>query len=757
MPERTRAENEAFEDEVRRIARQLWPAAEFGGAAVVGGRERDGVFETEESIHLLEVTSSRRKAKAEEDCKKLADLGRTLERRTRHKGVRRWFITRDEPTADQRQVAERFQVTAVSFTQFQSRLVDSRSYMAARDEYFFGSVRDPATGDKDPSVDFVPLGLSSLRDRSTKSLNELLANIQSGGRVVVLGDYGAGKSMTLRYIYQQLRRRNVSGESAAFPVFINLRDHYGQTDPAELLHRHARLIGFPHPDHLIRAWRSGYVHLLLDGFDETTSLNLHGLWTRLRENRYRAMEIVRRFTDEHPANRSGIVLAGRAHFFDNDTERRTALGLTDDWNEFSLNEFTDEQIYAYLRKSGVAGSVPAWLPSRPLLVAYLAAKGLLAELIADRNASAVVGWDLLLEGIASRESQIQAGIDGDTIRRILERLATKARTNVSGLGPLNHEALLEAFREVCGYPPDERGMVLLQRLPGLGADKYEDGSRALIDEEFADACRAGDLVHFARDPYQFEQSILTGFEIVTGQLGVQVAAKRARDARLSSGQLNAAIRRSVEIAGSVLTADVARLTLELGHDVESGTTVRGVLIPELDLSVTLGDGSRLTFLDCFFRRVDIDPEAIDDKLPGFHSCFIDEVDGRVSRADLPNERFDTDCIIESFVAAASTTAEVLALELPLGTKVALTILKKLYDRRGSGRRESALYRGLDQRAQRLVPEALRVIQNEGLANSTRRGNETIWLPDRGSARRVGQMISAPMGSDDRLLQRTAEI
>ena len=60
------ASDKDFEDEVRRIARLLWPSAEFGGASMEEGRERDGVFETEEFIHILECTTSRSKRKAVE-------------------------------------------------------------------------------------------------------------------------------------------------------------------------------------------------------------------------------------------------------------------------------------------------------------------------------------------------------------------------------------------------------------------------------------------------------------------------------------------------------------------------------------------------------------------------------------------------------------------------------------------------------------------------------------------------------------------
>lgn len=751
----TREEHQQFENDVRRIARQLWPDAQFGGAELVGGKERDGVFETEESVHLIEATTSRRKAKAEEDCKKLGDLSRSLERKQSDKSVRRWFITREEPTADQRGVAQKYRVTTMSFSQFQSRLIDSKTYLAARDQYYFGSIRDPGTGKATPSVDFIPLTLSSVMQKQPSDLGKILSGISSGGRVVVLGDFGAGKSMTLRHFYQELRRAHLRGDSPKFPVFINLRDHYGQSDPAELIERHARVIGFERPSHLVRAWRSGYVHLLLDGFDETTSLSMQGLWTKLRDNRYRAMEIVRRIAREHPSD-SGLVLAGRAHFFDSHLERRRALGLTGDWEEYSLNEFTDEQISLYLQRAGLSGTVPNWLPSRPLLVAYLGSKGLLSEVVNDRGADPAAGWDILLNNIASREAQIEAGIEGDTIRQILERLATRARSAASGLGPLSPSALVDAFLEVCGYTPDDRAMVLLQRLPGLGADDYEDGSRAFIDEEFADACRAGDVVRFAESPFQFPPGTFSRLEIVTGALGIAVATRQALARGLTAGQANAAVRRAETTEGPVFLSDIVSVTLGAGHDIAEGVMVRGALIPEFELSPHLGDASLLEFQECFFTRLDIDSDVAEDRIPKFRSCFIAEVDGRVSRADLPSQKFDQDCIIESFAAAAATTSEVLSLDLPLGTKVLLTILKKLFDRPGSGRKESALYRGLDQRAQGMVPNALRAIQREGLATPVRRGSETIWLPDRGSLRRVGQMVAAPVASNDRLLETAAD-
>ena len=153
--------------------------------------------------------------------------------------------------------------------------------------------------------------------------------------------------------------------------------------------------------------------------------------------------------------------------------------------------------------------MPSWLPSRPLLVGYLANKNLLHDTFDEKYSDPATGWNILLDKISAREAEIEAGIDGSTVRRILERLATKTRGSQGGLGSLNLDSITEAFNDVCGYKPDERGMVLLQRLPGLGVDPEEENSRIFIDEAFADVCKAGDLVEFIDSPFGFTSSVLT--------------------------------------------------------------------------------------------------------------------------------------------------------------------------------------------------------------------------------------------------------
>ena len=364
MDNALRMEHQNFENEVRRIARGLWPDAEFSGANIVEGREMDGVFETEDCIHFVEATTSRGMEKARQDVSKIHKMLLKLQGKSGTRAVRGWFVTREEPTGDQRKVTDKLKksINVLSFSQFQARLIDSKLYLSVRDAYHFGSVRDPSTGqhDKDLDIKYIALDLVRLDSRDVVSLKDMITMIQGGRTVVLLGDYGAGKSMTLREIYRELRKIHLSGKSSTFPIYLNLRDHYGQTEPAEILGRHAHIIGFSNPTHLVRAWRAGYVHLIVDGFDEISTLAIQGLWRKLKDNRFRAMEAVRRLIGSHPSG-PGLLLAGREHFFDNTAERHNALRLQRNAVEFSLTEFTDEQIRAYLKRVGLSGSVPSWL------------------------------------------------------------------------------------------------------------------------------------------------------------------------------------------------------------------------------------------------------------------------------------------------------------------------------------------------------------------------------------------------------------
>lgn len=195
----SREGDEEFENDVRRIARLIWPGAEYAGAAMEDGKERDGVFVTPDIVHLLECTTSRGKDKAERDVAKLVKLAPSMQQR-HSRPVQTWFVTKEEPTAEQREVARRRSVNALSYDQFRSRLIDARTYITLRRAYPFGSVRDLATDKPTAKLDYISLGMTDSTGR-VWTVRELVSSLRDqSSRVVLLGDYGAGKSSTLREI-----------------------------------------------------------------------------------------------------------------------------------------------------------------------------------------------------------------------------------------------------------------------------------------------------------------------------------------------------------------------------------------------------------------------------------------------------------------------------------------------------------------------------------------------------------------------------
>jgi hypothetical protein len=754
-----------FEKEVRRIARLLWPSAEGAGALMLSGFEHDGIFETEECIHLVESTISRQKDKALYDSKKMVAAAEKMRKQKPEKAVKCWFITKDEPTADQRTVCHSYRglVSPLSIQQFQAKLINVSDYLDMRRKHRFGSAYDPQTESFTENLPYVEIDLPQKGTDKLWNVREIAEQLVAGGRFILLGDYGVGKSMTLREVFFRLAMLYQKSKMTQFPVYINLREHHGQTDPAEILERHGRSIGVAQPSHLVRAWRAGYAILLIDGFDEVSSLGLPGGWKRLREARFSSMEGVRRLIRDTSGS-SGIAIAGRNSFFDSDDERAEALG-TARFTEILLSEFNEEQIKRFLASLGYAGDVPAWMPSRPLLLGTLFSKGVrsklgdnsLQEIIACSDAA--IGWNILLDELCNREAKIEAGLPGSTIRTILETLATRARAKSGGLGPLTKKEIVESFFDICGYEPTDQALSVLQRLPGMGRDPSTGGvSRIFIDSDLADACRGGDVFRFIMDPYHFPQTkSLCEAQVLVQDTGTGIVGFRLLNNERRDGLIKTAL-----IAGKrylhngFLLADLVSLSRWLGLPVSEPVCIKEVAYPCLELSGQTLDLAQVTMEKCYIELLEIDAQGEGDLLPCFSGCLIHELDGRISIKDLPSSKF-LECEIEVFSHGASTGRAIGDLPLPDGTKVLLSIIKKLFVQSLSGRQESALYRGLDVHRQRYVPKILELLRQQNVITKSGRTGNAVWLPVRRQRTRVLKIVEAPSSSHDLLVEQASII
>lgn len=779
-----------FEDEVRRVARSLWPTASEGGAEMVVGREVDGLFYTDEVVHMVEATMDRTVQKAHHDGPKLRD--HLVRHRTRgQRFAKSWFVTFDEPTAHQREAIHKYDkaIVVISLEQFRSKLVDGRKYLELREKYGWGSAANPGGG-KGSLPKYVQMQLGtlmesrkkSMRNRASgvaapgglKSIDDVVDALEAGARIALVGDYGAGKSMTTREIHRRLSDRYLKKKSHRFPVTLNLRHHFGQDDPDEALDRHASKVAFERRHEIFAAWRAGYVILLLDGFDEMAAPGWSGDLDRLRENRRIATALVKQFSSDCPDG-SSILVAGRRYYFDSLDELTEALFGSEESTVLGLSDFTTSQSEEFLKSFGVSThALPAWLPTRPLLLGYLAAEGLIDE-VSDEAVlmlSAGAGWDWLLDRVCERESFIKRGMDGASVRAVIERIASIARTTVSGIGPVSVYEMVEAFAAVRRQRPSDEDLAMLQRLPGLGSteDNAEEGTRRFIDADFASAAQAGDIVSFIIDPFEApraddqrfdrtEHGVRAGWTSSLEPLGIEVAAYCLPE-YVSSGMVRTALMQSVSRGLDTLAADIFRVALLRGSavfesDDKKGVIIAEVVVPQFDFSEAEEGISwaPVTLSQCLISEIVLPDRSQSARMPSFNDCMITTVVGSLGPADLPEGMFDENCVYEDFPDGGDRNAAILdSSSLSMGTRVVMTLLRKLYMQRGSGRRDSALSRGMSSKEAQLVRPAMRLLEREGLAAAARLGNSIVWLPDRSAAARVNRYLASPrVGSDSLVL------
>jgi len=710
-----------FEASVRHVARQLYRHASTTGSIKIDNRERDEIIDTGTELIVVEATQSRKLEKTKNDLNKSIDLIKKLRKSAKFLdyNFRIMLVTADDPTADQNAHVKTAKSgcpkEVISFTTLFSRLFDARHYIRVRGDHSFGSVRDPAdeANYRVPQSDYLPTALSDATTGTSIKASELALKLTSGGRYVVYGDYGSGKSMTLRDIYFRVRDQFVSGSLLRCPVYLNLREHIAQTQPDEALYRHAEKVGFPEPHSLIAAWRAGFITLFLDGFDELTPPQFASSVSNLRQARRFAVEIVRRFIEQTPQS-APIIIAGRESYFDGREEARFALGYNPKAQVFDLAGFTDQDIQRFLKTKD--NQVPSWLPTRPLLLGYLANAGLLKERDQLVLLDPASGWNLMLQRVCEREvSQVWGvGFEADDLRLFIEGLATRARKSSDGHA-LEDSALKTVFHKVFGRDTDEPANLLTKRLPGLGSVPGRPGAREFIDADFADAAASGDVSRYIDNPF-VDNTPLENVTAVLGQLGREMAAIRITD---MATKVSLALRQSGEQTLLAITsADLISILVDQQSDYKGAllsihdTNFDIVVVdPELNMSA-------ITLTRCIVGTVDIGrPLSTKDVLNviHFHDCAIDRLEGAFSKQDVPVGMLTGSTSVETYAAFAATNDAVMKSTLPDPVKVLLTILRKLFMQRGTGRQYSALRRGLPVGLLKYVDPIVVEVKASGLA------------------------------------------
>jgi hypothetical protein len=767
QPATEQEQNAQFEADVRRIASALYPASASGNAEMLMGRERDGIFLTDQLLVVIEATVSRKREKVAADAKKTAELLRSL--RTKYPdhislGI---IITKGAPTAEQAEAVKKYrseQIRIESYDRFRQRLFDGAEYIRCRDNYAFGSAKGQDGGlrldeSKITPLDLIARGIPGYQEAiSLSEFGDRFNTPSKPLRAVLVGDFGAGKSTSLHSIYHQAAQRYREG-SAPLPLLLNLRDHTGQKNAVEALERHARNIGYSNPAKLVAAFWAGEVSLLLDGFDELApfapfSTNIK----RIREIRRDSVTLIRDFITRAPKF-IPMVITGRSHYFDNDKEMQSSLSISEQFIVYDLNEFTQDQIQDFFKRNGIQGEIPPWLPSRPLLLGYLIQKKILGNgNVFDATSDRGRGWAMLLDEICKREAEVNTNLDANIIKQIVERLATLAGKSAEGLGPIGNQTIYQTWNQLSGADPDTAAQQFLLRLPGLQPADESGDERKFIDLDFAAAARSGDVVRLIETPHSLDLNLWDNASVDLQDLGAEVAAVRLKAMGIGEKRLRVTLDRlSGQRAFASLNVSLIRTASAASISIrEPSVTISEAIVDSWTLDAGLSDLSGVQFRGCLIVNLLARSEWEAIKGPKFEMCEILTVAGRSSEADLPADNFRR-CVFQKFTAELVSTASIQKLNIPPAVIVLLTIVEKLFFQPGRGRDETAFPRGLDHKLRPLVPELLNILRVSGWASPYRSSGKVIWLPNRTMSSNARTLLSAPTTSSENIIKQAKNL
>lgn len=619
--------------------------------------------------------------------------------------------------------------------EFYSKFLGANQYIFERRTRPFGSAVDPDSGETDKSS-YVPISYYS-KDGAKWSVEDIASNIEKNKKIVLLGEFGSGKSRCLMEVFSILIARH----DAFTPIAINLRDNWGYKKFSHIVHNHLDSLGLGEfKDALVRSLHKGMHPILLDGFDEIGSQSWSGDMVRLSAIRKSSLQGIRDLIDE--CNNCGVLITGREHYFNTDSEMLECLGLTET-NTIILscpNEFSTEELQSYISGRVKIDSFPSWLPRKPLLCQLLTR-------IEEKDLQSLVKSEIgetdffekVLDAICERETKIHSTIYKDSLKTILLELATLSRLKDSNLGPISPSEISSIFEKVTGAAPIDESAIVLQRLPYLGRSSSDTADRTFIDDYAVDGLRALALVNYY---YAKNDEILNQkWRHPLSYFGYKICSLKIHFDKESLKYFR---------------------TLELrGNPIACSDFIGSSLLKERDLnfsrfSVTNGKFSIIdltgkTVSDLTIAEAEIGELIIEDTISKnfvIKDSIIDKVIGISSSDGFPDFIIDTEAGEFEDVLTISRISE---LDIDDKHKTLLSIIKKLFFQPGKGRKEEALLRGTERYwDERTARKILNYMYNEGIVDNFKGDDGLVYRPMRSETVRMKTIMNKLGNSDDAL-------
>lgn len=724
----------ALENRVRSIAEAKWSST--CRSEEICGVQIDGVLKVRSDYWILiEVSKSSTLAKVRTDLAKFGVVKPGL----LAKGIYAecHFVTENSKHPSINVTAKEFNVETHTLESFANKYLGSKQYITERLKLPFGSAVIPESGTPD-DTNYTPINYVDKKGKKY-TISDISDAIRAKKHVVLLGEFGTGKSRCLKEVFNNL----IINDEEFAPMAINLRENWGINSMSLMVRNHLESIGFGEDvtGSVLKSIRSGGHPILLDGFDEIGSQSWSGEASRLVQTRRLSLQGVRDVISSSSEN--GLLITGREHYFSSEKEMLSCLGL-DDRPCLILTcpeEFSEVEAKAYLSREAKDLALPDWLPRKPL-VCQLLSKLEPAELQALNNGdeSEVDFFDRVLDAVCRRETRIHGALDAAAIRAILLHLAQESRSQYEGQESLSPQEINDAFYAITGVAPIDESAQMLQRLPYLGRVGSGGVDRIFIDDYAKNGIRglaASEALQQAVPHVRVQV-----WKQPLSDFGIRVLAQKLDNNKAVLKYVS----KCVDHGNSQLAADfvASRISNSGYYDFEN-LTIDNASISSIDFSgVTV---ENLTLLNIDFNNVSIEDAKFNNVF--IDHCIINVLSVANPSGSLP-ESFGVNCSVEDFRHALTTTS-ISGLPLSPSQKTLLAMIKKLFFQKGSGRKEEALLRGAEgywdaKSAESIIGFMLR----KGLISKYKGDSGLVYAPKRKYMKRMNLIIEQQKHSTDEL-------
>lgn len=738
------------EEEVRKIASYIWNRN--ATTQTIAGVKCDCVLEVEQDhVVVIEVTEEKSLDKLRKDVLKLRGVKSSF--LTQEKYAECYFVMKSTPTDPLRNFGKAQNVKVMSLNEFRSLYFDYSSYVHVRSKRQFGSLVDAVTGEPEENT-YINVTYTNTKSGKNYNVEEIIDLLKKGKKIILKGDFGAGKSRCIKQVFEIINKQKVS---QYYTIAVNLREHWGMKRGTEILNRHFQDLGLT-SQNFMKSYDNPNVIYLLDGFDEIGTQ----MWTTDEKKMRHTREVsVAALKDLISCATGGVLISGREYYFNSDDEMLSGFGL-DEKKALILecrNEFTEMQIQEFLKENCNSDTnnneerqLPEWLPKRPFVV-QLVLKCAPELLHTDYSSEDI--WDFwyeFLNKLCEREAKINAILNPDTIRQILILLAKRTRNKKEDVGPLTLKDLADTFEEVVGMQPNDESSIMLQRLPGIGRINADSPDRQFLDMFILNGLRAENIIQIKDN--SMREILDEKWDNPMDLNGCTILAAYIQKEPDRKGDfINWAIQAS-RYKNSVLTGDIVS---SIGLLDEEEVDYKGIVIKDSYIKNLLWDGKQIKNLSVestIIEYFDITNVSLKDNVV-FKDCFIMNIMGISSEKGIPVQF--QGCDVGKY-EAIGTMSRIKKAKLSMPQKIFVAIIKKIFFQPGRGRKLETLLHGFgESTSKRYLEKILNKLLSEGIVVRHKGDEGYVYKPVRDYTARMDAILTQLTTSEDKLWEYVSKL